>query len=297
MYRLILCPDGKTQDIKECLAGKCRMEERCAPLSYLSLAARERVWKGIPSVTQLIDGTRRQYLLLTTDTTLNPDKAAFRVLGTKGHASLDDDNDLSFTEEKFESTEIHGTADLLELQMTKLFWLGDYKTSGSYKVAKALGMVKKQEPICDENGNQLKHKNGKPQFKRWFEFDNSQRDVRDWALQLNKYRIELEKRLGEKIPRLKVFCIVRDGNTVTAKGRGILRNTYYLDIPLLPDAEVEAYFSAKRTALLDALATGIMPEECTPEEAWGGNKCKDCEVREACAKAGRSYVIKEEEEE
>ena len=53
-----ICPDKERVTISQCLSGNCRMSNRCAPLGYLQLCARQRPWEGKASVTQLIDGTR-----------------------------------------------------------------------------------------------------------------------------------------------------------------------------------------------------------------------------------------------
>lgn len=272
------------------------MNNRCAPLTFLDLATREREWKGVPSVTQLIDGTRRQYLLITTDYAVNPQKAAYRVLGTRGHTALDTDNDFSFTEEHFDDGDIQGTADMVEQQENGEWWMIDHKTTGSYKVAKALGIVKKEEIQYGEDGAPLKHKNGKVVKKRWFE-RSGEPDMEDWIMQLNMYRIKFEEMLKEKIYRIKIFCITRDGNTFSAKNRGVVNEFEYIDVPRRDDVEVLAFYDKKRKALLKAFDTGTVPPECTPVECWDGNKCKLCEVAEECAKHGRSYIIPEEDDE
>jgi len=296
MQTEFICPDGAKVSKSKCLMGKCRMAERCAPLSYLQLAGREREWKGVPSVTQLISGTRCEYLKLTTGYAVDPAKAAFRVHGTRGHTALDSNNNSSFTEEHFEDEGIQGTADMFEQQADGTWWLIDHKTAGSFKVAKALGLVKKEEVQYDEiSGIPLKHKNGKPVKKTWFEA-SGQPDIEDWMLQLNKYRMMGEKALGEKISRIKIFAVVRDGNTFTAKNRGVMKEIYYIDIPMMLDGAVNMYFDKKKDLLLSALKDGTMPEECSASECWSGNKCKICDVADACKAAGRTWIVEGEDE-
>lgn len=41
--------------------------ERFFPLSYIVQAIDERNWEGTPSVTQCLNGTREEFLKLTTD--------------------------------------------------------------------------------------------------------------------------------------------------------------------------------------------------------------------------------------
>ena len=299
MIKWIKCPDGGKAVKEECLAGHCRLGRRCAPVVYLQLVCRERVWKGIPSVTQLLQGTREAYLKITSDFTADPQGATFRVLGTRGHTALDTDNDLSFTEEHFEGQLIQGTADLLEKQENGEWWLIDHKTAGSFKVAKALGLVKHEEPILNEDGTPAKHKNGKPKKNiSWVITPESlkerEKDIRDWIFQLNAYRIEMEKALGEDISRLFIFAVVRDGGTFSATNRGVTENFYYIPIPMVNNDIVTSYFSMKRQMLLAALDNKEPPIECSPEECWNGRKCEMCEVAEACAKIGRSYKSVEE---
>ena len=116
------------------------MGDRCATRSYLRLVSNERPWKGKPSTTQLINGTKLAFLKLTKDFARSPDDSAFMIHGTKGHGNLEAaEDDLSMLEEKFTDDENDtGIADVIEMEFKKTI-LVDYKTSGSYKVAKALG--------------------------------------------------------------------------------------------------------------------------------------------------------------
>ena len=300
MIKAIRCPDGGVTPKDDCLSGKCRLGRRCAPLPYLQLVCREREWKGIPSVTQLLQGTREAYLKLTTDFTVDPQGATFRVLGTRGHTALEIDNDFSFTEEHFESNQMQGTADLLEKQENGEWWLIDHKTAGSFKVAKAIGLVKREEVLLNGDGTPKKHKNGKPKKKVWYEttpesLKAREADIHDWIYQLNAYRIAMEAALKEPIARLFIFAVVRDGSTFSARNRGLWENFYYIPIPKVDDAIINSYFSLKRQMLIIALETKTIPPECSADECWNGMKCELCEVAEACSAAGRSYQTAKEE--
>lgn len=301
MIKFIKCPDGGSAVKKDCLAGKCRLGRRCAPVTYLQLVCREREWKGIPSVTQLLQGTREAYLKITSDFTADPQQATFRVLGTRGHTALEIDNDFSFTEEHFSGDNLQGTADLLEKQENGEWWLIDHKTAGSFKVAKAIGLVKMEEVLKDADGNPLKHKNGKPKKKVWWEVTPEslkarEADIHDWIYQLNAYRIEMEEQLKEKISRLWIFAVVRDGGTFSATNRGLTENFYYIPIPIIDDDIIKAYFSTKRNLLIHALNTKTVPPECSADECWNGRKCQLCEVASVCATYGRSYLTIDEVE-
>jgi hypothetical protein len=278
-----ICPDGGQIKPADCLAeGGCRCSCRCATRNYLTLASRERKWTGKPSTTQLIQGTLCAFLKLTKPYNITPDSRAFMINGTMAHAKLEtQDDELSKAEEVFSEDSISGIADIIE-EENGIVTLWDYKTSGSYKVAKALGW----HVIEIETTEIYKSGKNKGQFKKIKELrqDPEFIDVRDWALQLNFYRILAEKKLGKKISRLRVQVIVRDGGTYIARGRGIVRNVYPIDIPIMPDAEIVAYFDAKRAALLKALEQGYWNEICTKEENWDGVKCaRYCEVADHCS--------------
>ena len=55
----------------------------------------------------------------------------------------------------------------LEKQENGEWWLIDHKTAGSFKVAKAIGLVKMEEALLNPDGTPQKHKNGKPKKKVW----------------------------------------------------------------------------------------------------------------------------------
>jgi len=253
-----LCPDGERIEIIDCLKeGGCRMGERCATRSYLQMVRRERPWTGKPSTTQLIQGTMCAFLKLTNDYAVSPDSRAFMIHGTKGHGNLEAaDDEYSLLEERFndDTTDITGIADVLEVENGHSI-LVDYKTSGSFKVAKALGFYVDEEET-DEVYKSGKRK-GEHKTRNILKRDQSKKDRREWELQLNKYRMEYEKR-GFQVNDLKIQCVVRDGNTYMARSRGVFRNVYYFKINILPDTEVTEYFDRKKWALLKALNRGAV---------------------------------------
>lgn len=278
-----ICPDGVQIETKGCLAeGGCRMRSRCATRSYLQMAASERPWTGKPSTTQLIQGTMCAFLKLTHDYAVSPDQRAFMINGTKAHAVLErSDDELSFLEEKFdgEGTLETGISDVFEIELGKSI-LADYKTSGSFKVAKALGFY-----VDTENTGEVFKtgpRKGQPKTRQVLKRDDKEIDRWEWELQLNKYRIELEKR-GFPVNELKIQCVVRDGNTYIARSRGVFRNVYYFNINILPNKEVLDYFEGKRNALFEALKLGEWKTPCSAKENWDGVKCASyCEVADFC---------------
>lgn len=314
-----ICPDGERIEVSQCLKeGGCRRGERCASRSYLHLVSRERKWTGTPSTTQLIAGTMYAFLKLTQDYAVSPDSRAFMINGIKGHKVLEDYSDeFSEVEQSFKDwscldcgqcnfdpngegvcpfcgsvdiveTEETGIADYLETE-NGVTILGDNKVSGSYKVAKALGFKIIEVPTDEVyTKNSRWHKKGDPIMRKILRKEASAADIFEWTMQLNKYRIEVERRklrylTSGKIDRLKIQALVRDGNTYIARSRGIIRNVYYFDIPILPDEEVIEYFRQKRNDLLWALRKGKWERPCSTREAWEGLKCERyCEVAEFC---------------
>lgn len=290
--KYFLCPDNVKIETADCLKeGGCRMGTRCATRSYLQLVKSDRPWKGKPSTTQLISGTMCAFLKLTKDYAISPDDRAFMIHGTKGHKSLENmDDEYSLLEEKFSDSDISGIADVLEIENNKII-LVDYKTSGSFKVAKALGFYIDEEPTGEvwKSGK----RKGEPKTRKILKRSDLKMDRKEWELQLNKYRIEFEKR-GFKPTDLKIQCIVRDGNTYIARSRGVFRNIYYFNIAILPDEVVNEYFQKKKDALLKALEQGYWNDICSAEENWDGLKCQNyCEVAEFC-KYGK-YLKREKE--
>ena len=294
MLKNFICPDNQQIEVKECLKENgCRMGERCGTRSYLQLASRERAWTGKPSTTQLIQGTLCAFLKLTKEYAVSPDQRAFMINGTKAHANLEaEDDECSLLEQRFdgEDTPETGISDVFEQEGGKSI-LADYKTSGSFKVAKALGFFVDDE-VTDEIYKSGKRK-GEFKTRKVLKRDEGKEDRFEWEMQLNKYRIELEKR-GYQVDDLKIQCLVRDGSTYIARSRGVFRNIYYFKIAKLDNAVVLAYFREKREALELALKQGYWNDICTAKENWDGVKCsRYCEVAEFC-KYGK--YLKEERE-
>lgn len=272
------------------------MSERCATRSYLQMAASERPWTGKPSTTQLINGTMLAFLRLTKDYAISPQDVAFRVLGSKGHGALESaEDEYSTLEERFEGPDVDetGITDVVEIE-DSIPTMADYKTSGSYKVAKALGFTTKQEPTGEiyKSGK----RKGEPRMRQVLVRNEESVDMWEWIYQLNKYRIEWEKKHQRKIKRLKIQAIVRDGGLYIARSRGVFRNVYYFDVPILPDDEVLWYFKYKRERLLKALKQGYWHQTCNRKENWDGLRCqKYCEVAEFCPYG--KYLKQEKEKE
>lgn len=281
------CPDKEVIPVKECLS-KCRLGERCETLPYLHLAASEREWTGEASTTQLLNGTMMSFLKITLPYTIDPDDVAFRIHGTKSHAQLEAKaKELGLPSELSTTEDGRNIVDLIEYEDGVMI-LTDYKTWGSYKIAKVLGIVevgKKPDP----SGGVYKRGGkygaaGSPKMVAVFQQMPQEADNWEAELQLNRYRIKLEEK-GIHPDKLRVHVIVRDGGLAVARSRGIEKNTYMVPIRKLDDGEVIPYFQEKADELTSALNLGKWDEPCTNRECWDGQRCKGyCEVALYCAK-------------
>lgn len=323
MIRWFLDSAGNKLDIKDCLE-KGLLSERF-PLAYLNMCANQREWTGKPSTTMLINGTRYTYLQILTDYAVDPASMAFAVLGTRSHGKLENFTPKkSFAELSIPEQEITGIADLLEQQPDGTWWLTDYKTWGSYKASLALGLVKKQRPMLDKNGQRVlykssgnNYKKGNPRTETYYQRDESAVDMFEAELQLNRYRVVIEEYFDIPIAKMKVFVIVRDGGTFVAQNRGVTNNVYYIDIKRLPDDEVKEYFEDKKDVLLGAIDGYIeesqycqesidpfdilkrnCPSVCNKQESWDGRRCQGyCGVSEICKNMGDNPYLGDEHKE
>ncbi len=251
------CPDGVQRPINSC--SNCPREEgRCLSLPSLYDIGKVREWTGKPSTTQLLNPTRMAYLQITKPYAVTPQEMAFALLGSRHHYKLEQvARKIEGLEvEKFLDGNETGILDLLEPdELNEGFWkLIDYKTWGSYSVAKFLN-------VTDNNG-----------------YERHQTE-----LQLNNYRVKVEK-LGFPIRSLAVQCTVRDGGTFTAQNNKVFFKLAMLPVAILEDKEVTDYFTAKRESLLNALDKNILPKMCPYEDRWAGRRCKGelCQVNQWC---------------
>lgn len=287
--KYFLCSDGKRCPVEECL-NKCPCPEgRCLSLPTLIEISQTRGWTGKPSTTQLINGTRYSYLEITKDYAVDPFDRAFALLGTQHHRRLDAiAQKLNALPEEKLTGEVSGILDLLvpcETCGVEAYELWDYKTSGSFKVAKAIGLVGKKVP--DPSGEVYKTsgkwgKAGEPKMITIYEVDPNAVDMWDWELQLNNYRLMIEE-CGFPIKRMIIQDTVRDGGTFIAQNRGVEKNIYLIPVKKLDNEYVKEYFLTKKDRLLQALATDKLPPPCDSRESWEGNRCKSyCPVVEWC---------------
>ncbi len=289
------CPDGNLIETYDCFA-ECRMSRRCSTLPWLvQIKASERIWDGTPHVTTLIQGTMEAFLKITEPFAVEPTGPgpAFAQLGIAIHSNLEDRAiELGHPAEwNFHNPGIlQGSVDYLEPNSDGSYNMWDYKTWGSYKVAKARGII----AITTGKGK------NRHTTKR---YDPSKVDNMDTELQLNAYRVEAEKR-GIVIKDMFVQAIVRDGNTIVAKNRAITESVSVVPVERLHDDFIGRYFDIKGEALKSSLNTNqrkidlgeefhpipgdVEPSLCTKEETWGNTKCKMyCPVAYACPVGSR----------
>jgi len=285
-----ICKDGSQIELGKCISdGGCPFQSRCMARPMLKKIAVQREWKGVPSTTQLLKGTRQAYLEIVNNFSVKPDDRVFMILGTTIHNDLEGLGDAtSVAEIDLSDDEGSVRPDLLECEKGE-YTMIDYKVCGSYVLEKALGLYKVDVADLDpETGNPILYKSGekkgKPKTHKVVKQDDTKIDLKDWPYQLNNYRIGLETKLGIKIKKLTVQAIVRDGGTAIAVGRGIKDKSYQIDIPILSDKEVTEYFNTKKVLLLLCLREKREPLPCSQEERWDDDrKCTDyCPVNKFC---------------
>jgi hypothetical protein len=299
------CPaDGGQILVEECLSVRgCRLGNRCATQPYLRNAAKDRVWKAV-TPSQAFNGPRFIYLKETCYYAEDPHDKAFAILGTGSHDKLSVHRLVRgfVSEQGFDDGLIKGIPDILEPDEENVgfYLLYDYKTSGSFKVALALGLTKSTEPLLDEYGHEVLLKTGKnkgrPKTKDCWVQDivKGHSNIKDWIYQMNRYRISVEVH-GFPISKMIVQCIPRDGNTHIAKNRGVMENVILVEIPRVDDQIILDHYAHLQAEITEAFKTGT-PRICNSEECWDGRKCKGyCPVSEYCQRMEQGEVFKKEE--
>ncbi len=299
MLKWFVCPDGGLIETEECVKQNgCRLHNRCMSRPALQQMSRNRMWDGKPSVTQLLIGTYEAMLRVTSDYLESPDSMVFSLLGTTVHNKLDQaSGDGIMTEDdigRIESDDgVTGLPDLITDEFNETV-LMDYKVAGSFKVAKALGLefdlvesasdvYKQKTYIKDKEGNTIVREKGQPKMLKIWKQNISKQDCFEWSMQTNKYRVMVQQKKGIKIDKIVIQAFVRDGGTQASKERGVVNRSYLIPIPILPDEEIEAYFSKKRDDLISAVEQKDWHEKCSDTETWNGRKCQEyCSVRHYC---------------
>ena len=288
-----ICPDGKRIDIADCLST-CPNNQRCMFLPTLRAVAKSLDRKiSEPTVTELISGTRETFLKKTTDYAIDPASILYALHGQAVHSINErhtQGNILS--EERLKDEITSGQFDLFgKIIDTDDGVLGDLKITSSFKLMKALGIYKQKIDTGEVYKSGLKK--GQPKFRTELRFDGV-RNLLDWAIQLNYYRMLLE-RAGFKVNRMVIQALCRDSGLRIAQERGIDKPVYIIPINKISDHWLQLYFYHKAKALRDAINSNTLPPVCSFRERWGNRKCLGyCAARENCPYAQKLTATKEE---
>lgn len=276
-----ICPDGHHVRISECLKH-CPLSERCMFLPTLKIIA-QSLNRGLtmPTVTELIAGVRETYLKKTTDYAVNPRDVLYALNGQAIH-SLHEQNvgENIMSEVRLEDDITSGKFDLYgNLLDNEAGVLGDLKVTSSYKLMKALGIYKIRVPTGEVYKTGAKK--GEPKYRFELRYDGVH-FVMEWALQLNYYRMLLERH-GFQVNKMYIQAICRDSGLRIASERGIDKNLYIIPIHRISDRWLTRYFKHKATILQNSMETNRLPEKCSCSECWHGRKCQAyCDVRSEC---------------
>jgi hypothetical protein len=257
--------------------------------------SKDRPWTGKPSTTQLLNGTRELYLKIKKEFAVDPQQMVFAIFGTAVHAQLEGiDVPDALREERLHDEYSSGAFDYFD---TKTNSLWDFKTYGSFKAAKAIGVTSTKIAVGT-------YGNGRTKYKTIFSSGESH-DRLDLAIQLNDYASKLRD-AGYTVDNLFCEILVRDANTVSARSRGLYKNTYVVKINPLSKIWLDKYKKIKYNRLMKALETDILPPPCSPKECWAYynnregrivyNKCqKYCNVWQYCDRGISEHDLTDDE--
>lgn len=281
-----ICPDGNCVPIEDCLRG-CPNCQRCMFLPTLRAVANSLDRQiSEPTVTELIAGTRETFLKKTTDYAVDPASILYAIHGQAVH-SINERHTQGeiLSEERLKDDITSGQFDLFgKILDADEGVLGDLKITSSFKLMRALGIYKVKVDTGEVYKSGLKK--GQPKFKTELRFDGV-RDLLDWSIQLNYYRLLLE-RAGFKISRMFIQAICRDASLRIAAERGIDKPVYIIPINKISDHWLNRYFQHKAKLLREAIASKTLPPICSFRERWGNRKCLGyCAARENCPYAQR----------
>ena len=278
----VQCPNGTLAPVDICLSY---CQHPCATLPTRRLLTKEREWKGKASTTQLLNGTMLEFLKITNSYSIDLQDRVFILLGINTHGVLEESAKQLNIPAEIALSEDRDIFDLLE-PCQDGFVLSDYKVWGSYKVAKALGVIpsgKKPDPSGELYKSSGKWgKAGTPKMIDTFEIHPEKGEMWETELQLNRYRVMLSDR-NVKIIKMQLQIMVRDFSTRIGDRRGLEQGMYLTDVRVIPDVDVRRYFAEKEEALALALKQGHWEHTCTERECWDGVRCKGyCDVASLC---------------
>ena len=276
-----ICPNGTKIPIADCLKS-CSQKERCMFLPTLRAIA-VSVDRGIkePTVTELISGVRETYLKKTTEYAVVPQSVLYALHGQAVHTINEGctQGDI-LSEIRLKDQITSGKFDLYgKILDEEEGVLGDLKVTSSFKLMKALGIYKERVATSEIYKTGLKK--GQMKYRNELRHDGV-RHVLDWGIQLNYYRMLLEKE-GFAVERMCIQAMCRDNNLRIAAERGIDQPVYIIPIKKISDHWLTRYFQKKAKLLALAMKTKTMPGICSSKERWGDRKCLDyCDAKENC---------------
>ena len=284
--KYFICPNGKSVPIKSCL-NSCHLNERCMFVPTLRAVAKS-LERGLTqsTVTVLIAGTRETFLKKTVDYAVNPQDVLYALHGSAVHTINENHTEGNMLSEiRLKDDITSGKFDLYGEILDKTTGvLGDIKVTSSYKIMKALGMYKVDVPTNEIYKSGLKK--GQIKYRKEWRHDGI-KGIMDWAIQLNYYRILLQKQ-GLEVTRIVVQAMCRDNSLRIAKERGVEKPIYLIPINFISDRWITRYMEHKADALSKAFQTGILPPPCKPKERWHDRKCLSyCQVATHCPYADK----------
>ena len=288
-----ICPNGERIRIVECLCS-CPNSQRCMFLPTLRAVANSLDRQiSEPTVTELISGIRETYLKKTSAYAVEPSTVLYALQGQALHSinELNTQGEI-LSEERLKDDITSGQFDLYgKILDTDEEVLGDLKVTSSFRLMRALGIYK----VKIDTGEVYKSglKKGQPKFRTELRYDGV-RDLLDWSIQINYYRMLLE-RAGFKISRMYIQAICRDASLRIAAERGIDKSVYIIPINRISDRWLTRYFQHKAKLLNKAIESKTLPPICSFRERWGNRKCLDyCAARENCPYAQRLQSKKDQ---
>lgn len=281
-----ICPNEQRIRIADCLRS-CPNQQRCMFLPTLRAVA-DSLNRNIaePTVTELISGVRETYLKKTSSYAVDPTSILYALQGQAIHSINEQQTQGAIlSEERLKDDITSGQFDLFgKILDADDGVLGDLKITSSFKLMKALGIYKVKVDTGEVYKSGLKK--GQPKFKTELRYDGV-RDLLDWSIQLNYYRLLLE-RAGFKISRMYIQAICRDASLRIAAERGIDKPVYIIPINKISDHWLTRYFQHKAKLLREAIKSKTLPPICSFHERWGNRKCLGyCAARENCPYAQR----------
>jgi len=276
------CPNGDTVLIETCLRF-CPHAERCMAKPTLTAIADSVKDRGLEqySVTELISGTRETYLRKTKEYAVSPADQVFALHGSAVHSVTEAGSDEKIISEVRLSNDIYcGKIDVYGkdvISKHKLTLL-DYKVTSSYKAMKALGYYKVDVPTGEVYKSGLKK--GQPKTRKEWRTDGV-KDVFEYAIQLNAYRLLLEEQ-GYVVDDMYIQLFVRDYSLRIATERNITKPVYLLKINRVSNHWIKLWLKAKKERLDKAIQIGET-SPCNKRESWNGRKCSEyCSVKNYC---------------